>query len=369
MIFNKLMMIGLIEEEEATPGEPVERVFLTPSDAGGNDQFGGSCALSDDGTVLAVGAINWDGTSSNQGGVYIYDWSGSDWVQRGSVLTASDAGDDDYFGSSCALSDDGLVLTVGAYGWDGTYGDQGGVYTYDWSGSAWIQRGSVLTASDAGAGDYFGSSCALSDDGTVLAVGAERWDGAAGLRQGAVYIYDWSGSAWVQRGSVLTASDAGASDYFGESCALSDDGLVLTVGAWGWDGPAGSAQGGVYTYDWSGSAWIQRGSVLTASDAGASDFFGSSCALSDDGLVLTVGAINWDGTTETEQGAVYIYDWSGSDWIQRGSVLTASDAASDDYFGSSCALSADGLVLTVGAYGWNGPAGVLQGAIYTYDIT
>jgi hypothetical protein len=360
------MLMGIVEEEEATPGDPIQRgSVLTASDAGASDRFGWNCALSSDGSVLAVGAILWDGAYTDQGAVYIYDWSGSAWVQRGSVLTASDAGYQDSFGASCALSDDGAILAVGANQWDGAGGSyQGAVYIYDWSGSAWVQRGSVLTASDAGTGDYFGTSCALSDDGTILTVGAFYWDGTY-TDQGAVYIYDWSGSAWVQRGSVLTASDASHYAYFGASCTLSDDGTILVVGA---SERGGVDQGGVYIYDWSGSAWVQRGSVLTASDAGEDDRFGRSCALSDDGSVLAVGAGKWDGAAGADQGAVYIYDWSGSAWVQRGSVLTASDAGESDLFGYSCALSDDGTVLTVGAFYWDGTY-TDQGAVYTYDIT
>jgi hypothetical protein len=65
------------------------------------------------------------------------------------------------------------------------------VYIYDWSGSAWVQRGSVLTASDAAVYDEFGISVALNDAGTVLAVGATRWEGTA-TDQGGVYIYDYA---------------------------------------------------------------------------------------------------------------------------------------------------------------------------------
>jgi hypothetical protein len=52
------------------------------------------------------------------------------------------------------------------------------------------QRGTVLTASDAGAHDYYGVSSSLSADGSVLAVGAYYWDGAGGVNQGCVYVYD-----------------------------------------------------------------------------------------------------------------------------------------------------------------------------------
>jgi hypothetical protein len=56
--------------------------------------------------------------------------------------------------------------------------------------TAWLERTTAFTASDADAGDQFGSACALSADGDVLAVGAQYRDGAAGVDQGAVYVYD-----------------------------------------------------------------------------------------------------------------------------------------------------------------------------------
>jgi hypothetical protein len=276
------------------------------------------------------------------------------------VLTPSDAGTSDYFGNAVALS--GTTLAVGAYGWDGLAGtNQGGVYIYDWSGSAWVQRGDVLTASDAESGDYYGWAVAL--DGTTLVVGTHLWDGPAGGDQGAVYIYDWSGSAWVQRGGVLTASDAAAGNYFGSAVALADTALV--VGSRNRNGSAGTNQGGVYIYDWSGSAWVQRGDVLTPSDAGGADYFGWD--LSFDGETLVVAAYGWDGPGGSGQGAVYIYDWSGSAWVQRGDVLTASDAGVGDQFGIGVAI--DGDTLIAGARGWDGPAGDDQGAVYTYALS
>jgi hypothetical protein len=60
--------------------------------------------------------------------------------------------------------------------------------------TGFCQRGLLPeTASDAGASDYFGVSCALSYDGSVLAVGAHFWDGGAGSDQGAVYVFDGKG--------------------------------------------------------------------------------------------------------------------------------------------------------------------------------
>jgi len=53
--------------------------------------------------------------------------------------------------------------------------------------------------------------------------------------------------------------------------------------------------------------FIQRGSVLEASDAADSDNFGYGVALSSDGEVLVVSAANWE-SSGTNRGGVYIYD-------------------------------------------------------------
>jgi hypothetical protein len=298
---------------------PISKL-LTGFDAADSDFFGISLSLSSDSSVLAVGAWNWEGaTGTNRGGVYIYDWNGSSWVQRGSVLEAVDAADSDVFGGAVSLSSNGSILAVGAFNWEGATGtNRGGVYIYDWNGSSWVQRGSVLEAVDAADGDGFGISASLSSNGSILAVGASGWVGATGTDRGGVYIYDWNGSAWVQRGSVIEAADAADGDEFGTAVSLSSNGSILAVGAYNWEGATGTNRGGVYIYDWNGSSWIQRGSVLEAADAADSDNLGylSGVSLSSSGSILAVGSIGWEGATGTNRGGVYIYDWNGSNWIQ-----------------------------------------------------
>jgi len=227
-----------------------------------------------------------------------------------------------------------------------------------------VQRDVVLTAADAAINDFFGASVSLSSDGNILAVGAYLWEGTAGADQGGVYIFDRSGSTWVQRDVVLTPVDAATSDRFGISVSLSSDGNILAVGAYLWEGIAAD-QGGVYIFDRSGSTWIQRGNVLTPVDASTSGRFGISVSLSSDGNILAVGAYLWEGIA-ADQGGVYIFDRSIDTWIQRDAVLTAADAAAGDNFGISVSLSSDGNILAVGAYLWEG-AIANQGGVYIYS--
>ena len=93
-----------------------------------------------------------------------------------------------------------------------------------------MRREKKLTASDGAANDYFGSSVAMSGDGTKVIVGAYRKQVGANAKQGAAYVYSGANYATEQR---LTASDGAANDTFGNAVAMSSDGTHVIVGAAG----------------------------------------------------------------------------------------------------------------------------------------
>src|SRR6185369_954263 len=87
----------------------------------------------------------------------------------------------------------------------------------------------------------FGTSIALSGDGSTLAVGARSESSAAvGINgdeldntlfsSGAAYVLRRSGTAWSQQ-AYVKASNTDLIDNFGTSIALSADGSTLAVGA------------------------------------------------------------------------------------------------------------------------------------------
>lgn len=125
-----------------------------------------------------------------------------------------------------------------------------------------------LKASNTGTSDEFGTSVALSGDGTTLAVGAPLEDsnatGIGGIQTnntatdaGAVYVFRRSAVTWAQE-AYVKALNTDANDAFGCSVALSD-GALLAVGATGEDSNAtgvggsqtdnsASSSGAVYIY-------------------------------------------------------------------------------------------------------------------------
>jgi hypothetical protein len=205
------------------------------------DWFGYSVALSSDGTRLAVGGYQNDGTGTDAGHVRVFDWSGSVWTQVGADIDGEAAGDS--FGGSVALSSDGTRLAVGATSNDGTGTDAGHVRVFDLVGSTWTQVGADIDGEAAG--DRFGKSVALSSDGTRLAVSAS----GTGSNTGHVRVFDWSGSVWTQVGGDLDG--VAAEDYFGQSVALSSDGTRLAVGG-SLNDSGGSNSGHVRVFDYDG---------------------------------------------------------------------------------------------------------------------
>ena len=87
------------------------------------------------------------------------------WSQLGNDL---DGLEGDRAGSSVALSSDGTILAIGAYGHENY---KGTVRVYKWYGSSWNMIGTEGEL-DGLVGDLAGRSVALSSDGTIVAVGA-----------------------------------------------------------------------------------------------------------------------------------------------------------------------------------------------------
>jgi hypothetical protein len=95
------------------------------------DLSGHSVSLSSDGSVVAIGAyLNYGTWGCNSGHVRIYENQSGTWTQIGSDIDGEAA--NDLSGWSVSLSSDGSVVAIGAWQNDGTGADAGHVrlYTY-----------------------------------------------------------------------------------------------------------------------------------------------------------------------------------------------------------------------------------------------
>ena len=192
------------------------------------DSFGVSVAISGDGKTIAGGALDEDGLTTGvnstpvpdadvntfAGAAYVFVREGEteNWTQQ-AYIKSTNISQDDWFGSRLALSGDGNTLAVGsqledsvAQGIDSNQNDDsaieaGAVYFFTRSGDTWTQLHYVKGARTE-AYDEFGSSIALSADGSVMAVGARGEDSAAtgingnqddnsARESGAVYLFSY----------------------------------------------------------------------------------------------------------------------------------------------------------------------------------
>ncbi len=204
------------------------------------------------------------------------------------------------------------------------------------------------------------SDAALSDnfgnsvavDGDTAVVGVALDDHAGGTDAGSAYVFVRIGGLWSQQ-TKLIASDAAASDNFGVSVGVSGDTVV--VGAYFDDHVAGTNAGSAYVFTRSGTTWTEQ-TKLMASDAAANDNFGRSVAVSGDTLV--VGSYNDDHAGGVDAGSAYILVRTGVIWSEQAKLTGAS---ANDKFGVSVAVSGDTAL--VGAY-LAGPIDAGEATIY-----
>lgn len=321
---------------------------LQSPDGADNDQFGESLAISEDGTTVLAGSIWADvGATSDAGKVYVFTKSGGTWSQT-ATLTASDPSSTGYFGSSIALSGD--TALIGSDGADKSY-------VFKRSGTSWSEQ-QILTSSDGASGDNFGNSLAVSYDGNTAIIGADDASFGSFLHfPGKAYIFTKSGGTWSEA-AILSASDADDMAKFGTSVALSDDGSTAVIGAiWATKGST-EYVGKAYIFTKSGSTWSET-VILNAPESANYQYFGGSVALYGDTAVI--GNV---GKNSYTAGRAFVYQKDGDSWYGTH-VLNESDAAGDRYFGNSVALF--GKTALIGAY--NATAGTTAGAGQAYFFT
>lgn len=346
-----------------------EQAILTASDKATNDQFGWSVAISADGNTVCIGTINHDtGGLSNAGQAYIFTRSGSTWSQQ-ALLSASDKSAGDQFGYSVAISNDGNTVCIGAPYNDisGTVGDAGQTYIFVRSGTTWSQQ-AVLSASDKAASDRFGYNVAISADGNTICIGAILHDAGGSSNAGQAYIFIRTGTTWSQQ-AILVASDKVFNDQFGTTVAISGDGNTVCIGAPNHDVRGFNDAGQAYIFIRSGTTWSQQ-AILSASDAATYDYFGWSVSLSNDGNTVCIGNIDANPDGVTNAGQAHIFIRSGTTWSEQA-IISASDKAASEQFGQSVAISDDGNTVCVGAYGKtvSGLGYVGQAYIFTRSST
>ena len=398
------------------------------SHLGGGDSFGNAVSMSDDGTRIAVGALNYDGKYSNDGAVFlleIADWNAltttTGVVNKAKLSSRRTNGNIQYmasyhavrFGFSISLSGDGNKLASSAINGIGNYKYryQGEIalYEIDWTnldannGVSYKANIYSQTGIIGSNGDYFGSGIAMSSDGSKIVIGSKYSDTEL-LNSGQTYYMslDWAtmsngGTAGITVDKLILRSDifqsmsADSNDNrFGSAVAMSGDNSKIAIGSMGQNNNSGA----VFLFDvnWASNNHPANINFITRlskyrsngdfnNDMQSGDKFGNAVAFSKDGNKIAIGAIgDDDGATNT--GAVYLYqiDWaniSNLAGITKTAKLSKSrtdtdsalstDLEAGDIFGNAIAMSNDGTKLFVGTP-YDDDGATRAGAVYLYEL-
>jgi hypothetical protein len=392
-VFILLAFVSNVKAQWQEYGVP-----LVGSNAG--DFFGAAVALSQDGSVMAVGSPENSTVTTSSGDVKVYQNSGGNWVPLGNALLGNTTVG--FFGGAVSLSADGNILAVGS---KGVNNGQGQVHVFEFDGSSWNPKGYPIMGSQMGEG--FGHDVALNASGDLMVVGAP-YSTENGTASGHAKVFEFDGNEWQQVGSKILGQNANGAfgysvdicdnnhtivvgapfsasgkaivyeytgnwnlkgsglqgemqdDHFGHSVSISSDGNTIAVGAKGNDLNDFDA-GAVYVYEYA-SNWQPKGSTIIG-DA-VEDLFGWSVGLSNDANAIVIGAKQNDANG-MDAGQVSVYDWDANNWTIRGQSLLGDQPY--DYFGSAVAISGDAQKISVGAYN-NSDNGTSSGHVKAFEF-
>mmetsp|Transcript_2424 Transcript_2424/g.5246 ORF Transcript_2424/g.5246 Transcript_2424/m.5246 type:complete len:738 (-) Transcript_2424:272-2485(-) len=288
--------------------------------------------MSRDGSRVIIGAP-YD--KSNQGSVYIFEWSQNNdsfgewgWVQKSKLeRDVVDALSGVHYGEAVAL--DGDVALVGHRRWNNGRGKVS-IYHRNNVSNSWLPASTIMWThfADVMAGDLeFGYS--LDILGSTAIIGAFE----------AAYIFrvtvDTNSNELIQK---LVASDrvVESPGWFGNAVSISEQ--VAIVGSF----YAGTQKAGAaYFFREIDGVWTEE-KKMTPDDARIYNYFGRSVSVRRDLAIISAHSHDFNGMTDS--GAAYLfrrgnvvdangkYNW---DQVQK---LTADDGAPGDQFGFSVGL-------------------------------
>lgn len=258
----------------------------------------------------------------------------------------------DLFGSSVALSGDGSTALVGAFNAIESGVDGGKAYIYARTDAMWPANPTATFIDPAlHTLDKFGSYVALSEDGSTALIGGGTMT---------VYVYSKINGAWSTAPSAVIndpdATDVGVyGDCFGCALALSADGNTALVGAFGANENGINGVGKAYIFVRSNGVWSTV-PVATLSDPGSVEYagFGYSVALSANGDAALIGTNRMPTAVRA-----FVFSQNNNAWSATPvATFDVSEPGEFNYDGSSVALSASGDVALIGAQGVNNGTGV-----------
>ena len=342
----------------------------------GNMNFGHSVAIGR--TVLMIGAPNHSYSVSGNlkekaGTVFFYNYSPilEKWgTVNGSIYNENSkiqpGNANDQFGFSMDMDVSSNICIIGSP--QKLANGNGKADIYENISGTWTFKKS-LTASDGAAGDNFGVSVTINDEGTFAFVGADNQDSA----KGAVYVFKKNhpnAGDWGQYQKIVSL-DQRINSYFGKSVSVHLN--TLLIGS----PNGGNFAGAVYevTYSTGTGKWgSQSGSYeypssdkIQALDASANDQYGYSVSVYDNFGIIGSKSTDMSGNVDT--GSAYIIINTGEGYWEESKQINPNDLDVQDEYGISVGLF--GRTAVVGSWLSEGDQGgdpAHAGSAYIFNL-
>ena len=167
-----------------------------------SDGFSSVVNLSSNGDILAIGLRANDVNGDESGKVKIYENISGEWIQLGNDINGTQSNES--FGTSIDSSEDGFIIAVGAIEFDINSQELGLVRVFQFTGDSWVQIGEDINGESLG--DLFGRSVSLSSDGSTLVVGATQPQTGLGYGK----IFRNQSDQWIHVGENINGDIFGA---------------------------------------------------------------------------------------------------------------------------------------------------------------
>lgn len=325
---------------------------LHPSDAEAYKFFGEKLVLRGD--LLIVGVSHDSQKGPSAGAAYLFRRQPDGVWNQESKIFASDATAGDFFG--IAVDADGDTVVVGSFLDDDHGSNSGSAYVFERNTSgSWVQK-AKLSASDGGASDFFGETVAVRGDWIVA--GANENDDQ-GSNSGAAYVFQRNSSGnWTQAGKLLPA-DGSAGDLFGTAVAM--DGETIAIGASG-DTDQGVAAGSIYVFRrQAGGIWTQEAKLLSG-DGPVASGFGVSLAVNDEAILA---GNDFDDIQGVDSGSVVVFRRQPNGSWQKKAKLFAFEGAAHALLGQTVSFQGDTMVAGAAS---DGALGLYSGSVSVFTL-
>ena len=298
------------------------------------ESFGRALSINNDGTRIAIGGAFNDIGGENAGHVRVFEYTNGAWSQLGNDILGEYPGDTS--GTSVSISNDGTIVAIGAKGNEDNGNNAGHVRVYKYENNLWNQLGGDI---DGETNDQLGIYLSMSNDGTIVGIASPY--NSSGIDSEHTRVYQYANGSWNQLGDDIEGETV--NDNSGTSISMNGNGTIIAIGAYLNSGN-GSYSGHTRVYKYSEGSWNQLGSDIDGEGIGHNA--GIAVSMSGNGSKIAIG---------NSIGNVNIYEF-----LMPPKISNVSLAGNN----SSVTVTTDSNV-----YNTNSGSGDLEAADFIFSIS